>query len=767
MTTLFNVKSTLLLAVLCFSALFVFSQSDNLIIGQVVDADTGAPIKDVTVTPVGFSAKQTGFTDELGFFYLDLDSVPTQLYIRSLQYDELITYNPPATGVYVIALQAKSHHLGEAEVTAFQLENRQLNSPSNVGVITAKELRNSDGSDLQWAMNQVPGVIMETRGYGGSRRLNIRGTTVRSPFAVRNIKMYLDELPLTNPDGSSPLELMDPMDISRIEVIKGPAGSAYGSINGGTLLFTPRSAGSTPVSLRSNLQFGSFGYFRSSQAIALSQEKIKLRIHRVDQSLEGYRAQEFNHKEQTTLSLNINASNRLQYLVWATDYSGNWGLPGAINANDVSEDPSQARVYAVQNNTRVERDRQYIGVRQRWTTRHLTNQTAVYVTQTKKVNPYGTSPFFNGYKNESGQGYGARTKFTGSIIKWEHAALSGTAGAEFQTDVNDLDEFELTGGLPTNAKFSNSTESVQGMAFAGLQFNQGDLVFVEAGIGWTETIYTNTGTNFVLSGDSADLRTRLPYRALLPRLAASFRVTPHVYVYANANTGTSAPSVFEVVNPYDGRFSEQLVAEDASNVELGIKGYSPKWKLQGEITAYRMNLQNPILENAESEGPLYFNLNESRVQQGLEMWIQKDWSFDNHPWMDHMSVNVNSTLNGYGYASDSLEVPGTPFATAQIQFTAAMRSGMILVFSDRWTDAMFLNSAGTVKSNAYHLGQLEVRYQEPFFNNRLKLELQFGVRNLWDAEYSSFFQLDGVFGRYYNPAPPRSFFGGVALNVAF
>lgn len=760
-------KSILLLVALCFSALCAFPQADYLIIGQVVDADTGTPIKNVTVTPVGFPAGQTGFTDELGFFYLDVDSVPSQLYIRSLQYDELISYDPPAAGVYVIALQAKSHNLGEAEVTAFQLENRQLNSPANVGVITAKELRNSDGSDLQWALNQVPGVIMETRGYGGSRRLNIRGTTVRSPFAVRNIKMYLDELPLTNPDGSSPLELMDPMDISRIEVIKGPAGSAYGSINGGTLLFTPRSAGSAPASMRSSVQFGSFGYFRSSQALSLSQEKIKLRLHRVDQSLEGYRAQEFNHKEQNTLSLNINASNRLQYLVWATDYSGNWGLPGAINANDVVEDPTQARVYAVQNNTRVERNRQYIGVRQRWTTRHFTNQTAFYITQTKKVNPYGTSPFFNGYKNEAGQGFGARTKFTGSLIKWEKAALSGTVGAEFQSNVNDLNEFELSDGLPTQAKFSNSTESVQGLAFAGLQFNQQDLVFVEAGIGWTETIYTNTGTNFVLSGDSADLRTRLPYRALLPRLAASFRLIPNVKFYVNANTGTSAPSVFEVVNPYDGRFSEQLLAEDAYNLEMGIKGFSSKWQLQGEVTAYRMNLKNPILENAASEGPLYFNLNESRIQQGLELWVQKDWSFDDHPWMDHMSVNVNSTLNTYGYQSDSLEVPGTPFATAQIQFTATSHSGMVLLLSDRWTDAMYLNSLGTVKSKPYHLGQIEVRYQEPFFNNRLKLELQFGVRNLWNAAYSSFFQLDGVFGRYYNPSPTRSFFGGVALNVAF
>ncbi len=608
---------------------------------------------------------------------------------------------------------------------------------------------------------------METRGYGGSRRLNIRGTTVRSPFAVRNIKMYLDEFPLTNPDGSSPLELLDAEDISSIVVIKGPAGSAYGSINGGTLLFSPRGVSAQKLQLRSSLQLGSFGYIKASQVASVSSKNAKVRLSRIDQSSEGYRDQESNHKEQTTLSIDLKASNRLLYFIWATDYKGSWDLPGAINAEDAAEDPSQARVYAIENNTRVERNRQYAGVRQRWTTRHLTNNTAFYFTKTKKVNPYGTSPFFNGYKNEAGEGFGGRTRFTGNIKKWSNSSLSGIVGAEFQIDDNQLNEFELLDGLPEEVKFSNSTNSAQSTAFSGLRYQNKTNLVVEAGIGWTETIYTNTGINYSLTGDSANLRARLPYRALLPRLGISKKLFGETYAYINLNKGTSAPSVFEVVNPYNGRFSPNLLAENAQNVEIGIKGYSSTYHLQGELTVYSMTLSNPILENAESEGPLYFNLNELRLQRGIEAWLQRNFPLNKDGFMQELVVQANATFNDYKYASDSLKVPGTPFATGQIQLILEMTHGLSVVFADRWSDGMYLNSAGTVTSAAYHLAQAEIRYTQKFASEKLQLEMQFGARNLWNSSYSSFFSIDGVFGRYYNPAPPRSFFGGLTLSYSF
>jgi hypothetical protein len=124
----------------------------------------------------------------------------------------------------------------EIRLEAYRTNHRAEELPAAVGFIDSLTIAQSDRSSLQQALNTIPGVVMESRGYGGSHRLNIRGSSLRSPFAVRNIKLYLDGIPLTSADGQTPLELIDPEDIQQLEVIKGPAGSLYGNGNGGLLL---------------------------------------------------------------------------------------------------------------------------------------------------------------------------------------------------------------------------------------------------------------------------------------------------------------------------------------------------------------------------------------------------------------------------------------------------------------------------------------------------------------------------------------------------
>ncbi len=70
----------------------------------------------------------------------------------------------------------------------------------------------------------------------GSYRLTIRGSLLRSPFGIRNVKVYIDELPLTDAGGNTYLNLIDPQAIERVEVLKGPDGSLFGANSGGVVL---------------------------------------------------------------------------------------------------------------------------------------------------------------------------------------------------------------------------------------------------------------------------------------------------------------------------------------------------------------------------------------------------------------------------------------------------------------------------------------------------------------------------------------------------
>ena len=80
------------------------------------------------------------------------------------------------------------------------------------------------------AVNLVPGVRMEERSPG-SFRLSVRGSLLRSPFGVRNIKVYWNDIPFTDAGGNTYFNLVDPNSIRQIEILKGP-GSSWGKYRG-------------------------------------------------------------------------------------------------------------------------------------------------------------------------------------------------------------------------------------------------------------------------------------------------------------------------------------------------------------------------------------------------------------------------------------------------------------------------------------------------------------------------------------------------------
>ena len=95
-------------------------------------------------------------------------------------------------------------HLDSAAIAAFSplIPSEQI---AGSRWVTDSTLVNGFGAhDVSNALNQLPGVSMETRGDGGSRRLNVRGSSLRSPFAVRNTQLFMHGFLMTEADGTSP-----------------------------------------------------------------------------------------------------------------------------------------------------------------------------------------------------------------------------------------------------------------------------------------------------------------------------------------------------------------------------------------------------------------------------------------------------------------------------------------------------------------------------------------------------------------------------------
>jgi iron complex outermembrane receptor protein len=125
--------------------------------------------------------------------------------------------------------------LQEITIRAYEADRPLLQVPASVGLVLKEDLERFNNTSLVSAANTLPGVRMEERSPG-SYRFSIRGSSLRAPFGVRNVKVYWNDLPLTDAGGNTYLNQLDANTIQQMEIIKGPGSSLYGAGTGGVLL---------------------------------------------------------------------------------------------------------------------------------------------------------------------------------------------------------------------------------------------------------------------------------------------------------------------------------------------------------------------------------------------------------------------------------------------------------------------------------------------------------------------------------------------------
>src|ERR1700743_1485573 len=129
-------------------------------------------------------------------------------------------------------------HLQPVPIRGYLSDQPLLNVPASVSAIDKAQLNRQPDNSFISVLNSVPGVRAEERSPG-SYRLSIRGSLLRSPFGIRDVKIYYDELPLTDAGGNTYLNAIDFNSVQGVEVLKGPDGSLFGANSGGVVLISP------------------------------------------------------------------------------------------------------------------------------------------------------------------------------------------------------------------------------------------------------------------------------------------------------------------------------------------------------------------------------------------------------------------------------------------------------------------------------------------------------------------------------------------------
>src|SRR4030081_3620013 len=177
--------------------------------------------------------------------------------------------------------------LKEVIVKAFEQYSKLLNTPASVNYIGPSQINRFNNTSLVPAINSTPGVRMEERSPG-SYRLNIRGSSLRSPFGVRNVKIYYNNIPFTDPGGNTYLNQLGFYNIQSVEVLKGPSSSLYGAGTGGVLLIESMPNEWKP-SVAVNFIGGSFGMMNSNVNLRIGQQSFQNTINFQHRQGDGYR----------------------------------------------------------------------------------------------------------------------------------------------------------------------------------------------------------------------------------------------------------------------------------------------------------------------------------------------------------------------------------------------------------------------------------------------------------------------------------------------
>ncbi|RYE11747.1 MAG: TonB-dependent receptor, partial [Sphingobacteriales bacterium] len=329
--------------------------------------------------------------------------------------------------------------LQEVTITGYLTEQPVLSAPASVGVIGAAQLKLQSSNSFIPALNTIPGIRAEERSPG-SYRLSIRGSLLRSPFGVRNIKMYYDEIPFTDAGGNTYLNALDFNSINSIEVLKGPDGSLFGANSGGVVIVNPTvRRDSDHVS--AGINTGSYGLLHQNAGVYKQLGNNYFSINQAYQTYDGYRENSSMYRHFVNAAAKFAYGNN--YLKAMAFYSDlNYKTPGGLTLAQMQADPRSARLPtpvapgAIEQKIGISQQMLFGGLVNNWQmSSRLKNVATVYGSHVDFANPFITN-----YEQRNEDTYGLRT----------YLELSGIPKINYNWQLNLGIEWQQTNALISN-----------------------------------------------------------------------------------------------------------------------------------------------------------------------------------------------------------------------------------------------------------------------------------------------------------------------------
>jgi len=624
---------------------------------------------------------------------------------------------------------------------------------------------------LDEALVTVPGVYAANRyNFSLDQRISIRGFGARSAFAVRGIKVLVDGIPQTLPDGQGQLTNLELGAADRIEILRGSASALFGNASGGVIsIWTDPTA---PRNLRQEVRvlFGTFdrdlnrnwSKWQSSTSFRVGAGSGLVTVSRLDYT--GQR----QHSDADFRNVNSR---------WHFPLANGWSLaatadigwdpradnPGALTAAELARNPDAAasRNITLVAGKDVTQGQGGVTVRREFGGGGEASLTVFAITRTLK------NPTTFAYIDLDRLAYGARASVSRPVPlgRLNHRL---TVGIDFQRQRDDRLNFGNNAGQPDST--ARSLDQLEHVTEVG--------PFVQSALQIVPQVSVTGGLRYDWVSFRADDRliTTTPFnpddsgRRLMRALSGSFgvAVTPSdaVTVYGNIGTSFETPTTTELTNRPSGAggFNPTLQPQKATNYEIGVRG-DVAGRLNYSLALYDAAVRGELIQfpvPADTNGRVFYQNAGTSRHRGVELGAELEIA-------SGVSLTTSWTYSDFRYTHylglDGRALPGIPQ-----HWLHFLLKGRPTFARGGWAEVEETHSAGYLVSDA-----LDTRTSSWWTTNvrvgwdgaagSLRLRPFLGFNNVFNRSYVGSVVINAANGRYYEPAPGRNMYAGFSLGA--
>ena len=684
--------------------------------------------------------------------------------------------------------------LDSVVVTGSRVEHKSFDLPAAIDVVDAERIGADNAKvNASEALAAVPGITVQNRqNYAQDLQISSRGFGARSAFGVRGIRLIADGIPASMPDGQGQAATFNLDRAERIEVLRGPMSAVYGNHAGGVIqMFTADGMGAPSV--EGNFSAGSYGSWKADLSAQGEVGGVGYVIDTSRFSTDGYRDHSSADRDQTMAKLTFKPSQDGKLTLIANIFKQDAEDPQGLSWTAYQKDPRSVAQGALDFNTRKSIDHKQGGMTYEHRFGEHLVQLSAYAGQRSTIQ-YQSIPIATQLSSarQSGGVIDFDRDFSGVSGRWigrfdlAGGRLTTTVGVDYEQSTDDRRGYEnFTGsGVPPNCMAN--TCGVKGKLrrdeqdrvssfdqYAQAEW-QGERWTFSGGIRHSRVAF-KVDDNYIV-GSNGDDSGNVSYSETTPTVAAMYRLTPTVNLYASAARGFEAPTFNEMFySSGGGTFNFSLEPSTSTHYETGVKAFVGN-DSRLDVALFHIKTDNEMVVLSSTGGRTAYQNAGPTVRKGLEV------AFDSR-WANNFSTRIAYTFLDAKYDESFTFNTAFPVVTktvdagnhlpgvaAQTLFSELVwkhpASGFHAAVEGIVRDKIYVEDTNVDKAApGYAIANLRFGVDRKFDALSLRTFLRFD--NIFDHQYVGSVIVGDSNGRYYESAPGHTWLAGVSARYSF